>query len=163
MAFPIFQNLAGTLKSAFRIGAQGPSLRQGSVDPNSASVQGSDGDIFILNSELPSLFQRRDGFWHNVAGEGFKRTAVTTNEYNVLLTDYYIGVNFNGDVDIFLPAGVENKVFIIKDESGLVNNSTRRINIIPDGLETIDGETEITVQAAYTSLTIVYGTEWHLI
>lgn len=163
MAYPIFQNIAGTLRSAFRLGKNGPTLRQGSADPNVATVQGSDGDVYIQNSTPPSLFQRNAGFWHNVAGEGFKRTPVTSSEYNVQLTDYYIGVDYDGDVDIMLPAGVSNKVFIIKDESGLVNGTNRRINLIPDGLETIDGETEITIQAPYTSLTIVFGSEWHLI
>lgn len=163
MAYPIFQNIAGTLKAAFRIGKAGPSLRQGSQDPNTANVTGLDGDLYIRQSSTPAVFQMKDSFWRNISGEGFKRTAVTSSSYTILETDHYIGVNYAGDVNLVLPPGMENKMFIIKDESGAVNNSNRRIIVSADGTETIDGSDQITIQAPYTSMTIVFGAEWHII
>lgn len=163
MAYPIFQNIAGTLKAAFRIGKAGPSLRQGSQDPNTANVTGLDGDLYIRQSSTPAVFQLKDSVWHSISGEGFKRTPVTSSSYSIQETDHYIGVNYAGDVNLALPPGVTDKIFIIKDESGLVNNTNRRIIVSADNSETIDGSAQITIQAPYTSMTIVYGAEWHII
>lgn len=159
----VFHNLAGTFKSAFRIGREGPTLRQGTSDPNASAVFGLDGDIYIQHDIEEKIFQRRNGVWLNIGGEGFTRTAVTTPSYTVQPTDYYIGINYAGPVTIQLPAGVTNKQFIIKDESGLANGSDRLITVLPEGEETIDGQEDLLIVAGYTSLTLVFGNEWHLI
>lgn len=159
----IFYNIAGTLKNTFRIGKDGPTLRQGKTDPNSANVVGVDGDVYILHDTEDHFFQRRNGSWINIGGEGFTRTVVTTATYTVKPTDYYIGVNRSGPVTINLPAGLKNKTYLIKDESGMANMNDNPITVNPDGLETIDGESEMIIVAPYTSLTLVFGGEWHLI
>lgn len=162
MAFPFFNNIAGTLRNAFRIGTGGPSIRQGEANPNTAPVAGVDGDIYIQH-DTAEMFQRRGGVWINIGGEGFSRTAVTSASYTIQPTDHYIGVNFDGPVEIYLPAGIENKQFVIKDESGLANDTDRTITVIADGFETIDGDPEMVLTVGYVSITLVYGSEWHLI
>jgi hypothetical protein len=163
MGLAVFQNLAGTIRSAFRLGRSGPTLRQGATDPNEAQVSGLDGDIYIQHDADNQLFQRRNGVWMNIGGEAFSRKPITTATYNVAITDHYLGVNHAGPVDIFLPPGVKNKQFIIKDESGLADKTNRPINIIPYGDELIDGDSEMIIVGGFTSLTIVFGDNWHLI
>lgn len=167
MAFPnIFHNISGTLKSAFRIGREGPSLQQGVDDPNVAQVTGIDGDLYIQHDVTEGIFQRRGGVWINIGGEGFRRTAVTAATYTVAATDYYVGVNYTGEgnSEIYLPPGVENKQYVIKDESGILQYQTKEIHVIPDGDETIDGDTDIIMIAPYMSLTLVFAAgEWRLL
>ena len=48
-----------------------------------------------------------------------KTTAVVADSYNVGRHDYYIGVDYPGNVAIYLPTTVNNgRVLVIKDESG---------------------------------------------
>jgi len=164
MSFNVFQNIAGTISSIFRLGRSGPTLRTGTADPNSAPVVGNEGDIYIqYGTNSQSIFQCRGGYWRSISGEGFKRSTVTQASYTVKDDDYYIGVNYNGNVDIYLPAGVPNKEYIIKDESGLVDGNTRTITVHASGSETIDGSSSVSLEVGYLSLGIVYGSEWHII
>ena len=48
-----------------------------------------------------------------------KTIAVVSNSYNVTRHDYYIGVDYPGNVAVYLPTTVSNgRVLVIKDESG---------------------------------------------
>lgn len=158
----VIHNIDGTSKPAFRIGAAGPVLRQGTVDPITTSAPGNDGDLYIQTGVVDNVFQKRGGVWKNIGGERFKRTAVTSASYTVDATDVYIGVNYSGAVDIYLPAGIPDKQFTIKDESGVVDGS-QAITIHAAGGNTIDGSSTIMITEPYTSYTVVYGSEWHII
>jgi hypothetical protein len=158
----IIHNIAGTIKSAFRIGLNGPSVRQGTVAPNVVPTDGNDGDVYIQYGATSKFWQRRGGVWINIGSDAFSRTPVATGSYSVLASDHYLGVNVNGPVTITLPPGVPGKQYIIKDESGLAD-ADRAITILPNGIETIDMQTSMIIQAGYVSLTLVYGSEWHLI
>lgn len=165
MSFNVFQNIVGTISSIFRIGRSGPTLRTGTADPNAApTVVGNEGDIYIqYGTGNQSIFQCRSGYWQSISGEGFKRSIVTQASYTVKADDYYIGVNYNGDVDIYLPSGVPNKEYIVKDESGLVDGTTRTITVHASGSELIDGSSSVSLEVGYLALSIVYGSEWHII
>lgn len=158
----VFSNIAGTIKSSLQLGKSGPSLRQGTVDPNVGNEAGESGDMYIQYGVTPKFFQKRGSIWVDVAGEGFKRTVVTSSSYTVLDTDHYIGVNHNGPVTINLPLGKTNKLFIIKDESGAADD-TNYIQINPSSSETIDGNANITIRAGYTSISLVFGEQWLMI
>jgi len=158
----IFQTLAGTLQSTFKLGKTGPTLRQGTGDPNATSVSGSDGDIYIQYGTTESFFQRRNGAWVDVSVTNIKRHEVTTNSYTILANDHYIGLNYNGAVDLYLPPGAAGKGFIIKDEAGLLSG-TNILTVHADGSETIDGASTITLTAPRSSLTLVFGNGWQII
>jgi hypothetical protein len=166
MGLSVFQNLAGTLRSAFRLGKNGPTLRQGANDPNVTNEAGNDGDVFIQYGATQSIYQRKNGHWFAV-GEGtanpITRRSVTSSTYIASVNDQYLGVNYPGPVTIYLPDGVENMNIIIKDESGNANEVTAPIHIVPYNGQTIDGETEIIIRQGYVSLSLIYGAEWHLI
>lgn len=158
----VIHNIDGTSKPSFSIGPSGPVLRQGATDPIVTNAPGNDGDLYIQTGVADGVFQRRGGSWKSIGGERFKRTAVTSASYTVDANDVYIGVNHNGAVSVYLPAGITDKQFIIKDESGTLDGS-RPINIIAHGADTIDGSVTLQITEPYTSFTLVYGAEWHII
>lgn len=93
-----------------------------------------------------------------------KRTA-SALDYNVLTTDYYIGITDTAAPrTVNLPAAAtagEGKVYIIKDESGAA--SVNNITIDPDGAETIDGAATFAISTNYGSVTIICsGTQWFI-
>ena len=92
---------------------------------------------------------------------------VTTGNYNVQLTDYYIGCNGTG-ITVTLPLGSTvptGKIYVIKDESGLITgNSSYRITIATSDSNTIDGQSSLTVVTSYTGLDILWtGSTWSII
>lgn len=92
---------------------------------------------------------------------------VTSGNYNVQLTDYYIGCNGTG-ITVTLPLGATvptGKIYVIKDESGLITgNSSYRINIATSGSNTIDSSSSLTIVTSYTSLNVLWtGSTWSII
>jgi hypothetical protein len=90
---------------------------------------------------------------------------VTSGNYIVQLTDYYIGCNGTG-ITVTLPLGATvptGKVYVIKDESGLITgNSSYRITVT--GSNAIDGQSSLTVVTSFTGLSILWtGTNWSII
>lgn len=85
---------------------------------------------------------------------------VTGSSYSVLSTDYYIGVSFNGAVNITLPLTPQTgRELVIKDESG--NAATNNITIITGKVaDKIDnlGTGGITTDSG--SLRILYRNGW---
>jgi hypothetical protein len=162
MGLSVFQRLAGTIMPYFRIGQVGPTIRQGTGNPDEDSVSGNDGDLFIRYGSSPSLFQMRSGVWLEQGNVSLNRTVITTAEFTATNQQYYLGVNRNGSVDIYLPPGIENKSFVIKDEGGNVSE-TKTITLHPYGSETIDGETTYVVSTPRYSITLVFGDGWHCI
>lgn len=81
------------------------------------------------------------------------RTSVTSGAtYDVLLSDFYIGVNVTNDIDLNFPPAADwsGRYFIIKDEGG--NSGAYRIRLVPDGSETIDGQSEYKMSIAFQSI-----------
>ena len=93
------------------------------------------------------------------------RVAVATPVTVSATTDEVISVQVPGAVPVTvnLPAGALGQVFTIKDGLGLASNPSP-INIIPNGIEVIDGAATATITAGYGSLTMIYdGTQWILV
>jgi hypothetical protein len=97
-------------------------------------------------------------------GQRVNRTAVATNAYTALSSDYIIGVNTGEAATITLPttsvddAGV---VFIIKDESG--DASTYNITITGEAGETIDGAGSQDITGDYNAISVYSdGTNWFI-
>lgn len=93
-------------------------------------------------------------------------TSVTSSSYNIILNDYYIGVNYAGAVTITLPkADRQGKIFVVKDELGEASKGTNRyITIIPSGNDLIDGRDRAILAYDYGSLTFIWkGNSWRVI
>jgi hypothetical protein len=89
---------------------------------------------------------------------------------NAAYTDKYIGVqglisggSGAGGVIVVLPSSVGHagKDFIVADESGQINGSSRYIQILPTSPDKINGQSAITNITPYAGMTAVSdGTNW---
>lgn len=97
-------------------------------------------------------------------GDDFTRKVVTSSPYMIQDADFYLGVQASdGDAGatLILPPGVENKRYVIKDERGAA--ASKPITICAADGETIDGEPVLVLNVNYGSVTLIYGTAWHVI
>lgn len=87
-------------------------------------------------------------------------TGVTAS-YAATLTDEYIGVSSVSAVTITLPAGVEGRVYYIKDEYG---QGSGKITIQPQSGELIDGKVNYVISVPYQSVNPVFRAgKWWII
>lgn len=84
---------------------------------------------------------------------------VESSSYTVAITDYYIGVDYNGQVAITLPnSALAGKELIIKDESGLANRNTITL------IGTVDNDPGGAILAIPNgSLHLLYRNGWRII
>jgi len=84
---------------------------------------------------------------------------VTTSTYDITTKDFYIGVNYNGNVSITLPSVINvGRMYIIKDESG--NCSVNPITV----LGTVDNDTGgFILQQNNGSIQLIYRNGWRII
>jgi hypothetical protein len=90
---------------------------------------------------------------------------VTTATHTVKLTDYYIGVNYDGVATITLPASAPTgKTFVVKDESGNAGKGFyRRIVVVGSGSDKIDNEDSAAINIDNGSLQFIYRNGWRII
>jgi hypothetical protein len=82
-----------------------------------------------------------------------------TSNYTATLTDEYIGVSSASAVTITLPAGVNGRVYIIKDEFG---QGSGKITIQPQVGSKVDNGTNYVISVPYQSVQVVFraGNWW---
>lgn len=89
---------------------------------------------------------------------------ISASPYTVLAGDGTVLVNMASAIaTVNLPAGATHitKLVRIKDKSGMAG--LYNITIVPNGAETIDGDTSVTIQGNYGSVTFQFhGTEWSI-
>ena len=117
-----------------------------------------------LGTSTPSHLLTVAGASHLSGGVVHKRTAIT-NDYNVALTDYYLGVDTTSNtVDLTLPAAstaTEGQTYVVKDEGG--NAATNVITILRSASDTIDGTTSVEIGSAYAALSLYTdGSNWFI-
>ena len=83
----------------------------------------------------------------------------TTTSYTATLNDEYIGVNSVSAVTITLPAGVDGRVYTIKDEHG---QGSGKITIQPQAGSKVDNSNSYIISVPYQSVQVVYraGNWW---
>jgi hypothetical protein len=85
----------------------------------------------------------------------------TTTNYTATLDDGYIGVNSATAVTITLPAGVNGRVYIIKDEYG---QGSGKITIQPQAGELIDKKPNYVISIPNQSVSLVFRAgSWFII
>lgn len=86
-------------------------------------------------------------------------TQVTTATYTVQPTDYYVGINYAGNVTITLPSSPSSgRMLIIKDESG--NASTNPITV----LGTVDNDAGgFIIQVDNGGIQLIYRSGWRIV
>lgn len=82
-----------------------------------------------------------------------------TSNYTATLTDEYIGVSSASNLTITLPAGVEGRVYTVKDEYG---NGSGKITIQPAVGEKINKSINYIISVPYQSVSVVFraGNWW---
>lgn len=99
--------------------------------------------------------------WYN-----YPFTAVTTDNHTVSNTEFYIGVNYNGNVAITLPTQPEianGYVCVVKDESGNAGSPARWIDVYGSGGDLVDGYDYVRLQTDHGSLQLFYRGGWRII
>ncbi len=88
----------------------------------------------------------------NISGSLSLNRKVVTNNYTLLSTDHFVGVNSTTNLTIQLPLASElndGQFFTIKDENGAIS---KQIILQCSGSDEIDGETSISLTSPYTAI-----------
>lgn len=154
-------NVNGTTADDFRIGKRGPTIRQGTTDPNLPSVRaGVSGDLYVRTGNAPRLYQFDTAKWIDISSDLRMRRVVEDASALIDIDDTYVGVRYVGDCALTLPQGREGLKIVVKDEVGREANGTITVSV--SGTDTIDAQTSVTLYSR-DSLTLFYGAEWHII
>lgn len=89
----------------------------------------------------------------SATGADLIKTYGTTTSYTATTEDEYIGVSSASAVTITLPAGVDGRVYYIKDEFG---QGSGKITIQPQSGQLIDGKTNYVIGVPYQCVSIVF-------
>lgn len=85
-------------------------------------------------------------------------TLIDEATYTPTVSEYFLGVIYDGTVTITLPASAAGQVYIIKDSLG--DSSTNPITIVGS----IDGLASYVLNIDWSSVTLVYnGIEWNVV
>lgn len=85
----------------------------------------------------------------------------TTTSYTASITDEYIGVYSAAAVTITLPAGINGRVYTIKDEYG---QGSGKITIQPQAGQQIDGKNSYIISVPNQAVSVVFrSTSWWII
>jgi len=160
MSQPTYQKLAGTLSNSFKVGKGGITVSQGTDDPNTATITGKSGDLYIQRGSTVKVFEYRSS-WEPL-GSRVTRSVVTGATATLTNAQHYVGVSFDGSVTLTLPTGTEGKQFIIKDEGGFVSE-TNVLTIQATSGQQIDGATSLDITTARGSVTLIFGSDWNVV
>lgn len=96
------------------------------------------------------------------SGDPIYNTTVISEDYIPTQEDAYIGVQSKKPIEILLPNDLEEgTLFVIKLEMGPPIGN-KKVKVVSD--TTIDGNSSLTLQNPYESVTLIYrGTEWYII
>lgn len=118
-----------------------------------------DQDVFVLWSRSGNTLVEHHLTRHDEGVKKLNYNGPITSNHSITSTDSVIGVDTNGGtVQITLPPSVaveRGRVLYIKDRGGVASQTGKQIVIVPDGADTIDGETSLLLENDYASFTIV--------
>lgn len=137
------------------VGPQGERGEQGEKGD-----QGEEGEQGIPGPAGPQGEQGEPGYCAGCKNN----TILIRSTYRATNDDFYIGVNCDEPVTVYLPdKPVEGKIIIVKAEmKPPIGN--RKITVKCLNNDLIDGYVEYIIQVSNASVTVIYrGNEWHII
>jgi hypothetical protein len=99
-------------------------------------------------------YNRASGVFNVNSGIVFQRSSVSSH-HTIGVNEHYIGCNHTASITITLPDAStlpSGQTFTIKDESGVAN--TFNINVVRQGSDLIDGETNFTIDSPYGAVNL---------
>lgn len=136
------------------VGPQGPMGPQGNTGPpGPKGEQGSQGPQGEQGPQGPSGIC-----------EGCCEVKATTikESYKVQQDDCYIGIINDKSIEIYLPTNPPNgKQLIIKAQQKQIAN--KKIFIVTQNGEKIDGGDELVLQSPYEAVTLIYNDNWYIV
>lgn len=118
------------------------------------STTGLAGDERNIRGHGNFLFDPGSNVFTANSGMVHGRTSISSH-YTAQRSDYYIGCNHTASITVTLPYASQlssGQTFTIKDESG--GASTYNINVIRQGSDLIDGETNFTIESPYGAVNL---------
>lgn len=144
------------------VGPQGPQGEAGPKGPKGPKgdegPQGPKGDTGLRGPRGPAGCCDENG--DRVECDCACTAIAVSEDYHCTLDDFYVGVNSNGPVTIYLPDVKECKTMIIKAEMGSPIGN-RKITIRSN--KKIDGKSTYVLQYPYESVTLLYNEMWYTI
>lgn len=124
-----------------------------SVGPNTSFIINNTGVLSLTAGSGIQLSAGTGNITISSFGADLINVIGVTANYNATLTDEYIGVSSTSAVTITLPAGVDGRVYTIKDEYGQGNG---KITIQPQAGVLIDKKTNYIISIPNQSVNVVY-------
>ncbi len=95
-----------------------------------------------------------DGVLKTLSGKIINRTSVTTSPYNILESDHHLSVTTSSiAITLNLPIIVDGTIYHIKDQDE--QSSARNITVNPNGSNTIENASSLTIKVNGASITMV--------
>lgn len=131
-----------------------------SAGPNTSFTVNNTGVLSLTAGQGITLSGSTGNITVSASGADFLNTIGVTNNYTATATDEYIGVDSTSLVTVTLPAGVNGRQYIIKEEHG---SGTGKVNVQGSNSEKIDGSA-FKQLSALASLTVVFRAgQWRII
>ena len=143
------------------VGPAGPPGPQGPVGPpgpqGPTGSHGSHGAIGPVGPQGPQGIQGDPGTCNCAR-------VVVSDDYEISINDYYIGVNSTKPVTLVLPIIYSDCLeYVIKAEMGPPLGN-KKITIVAQGISTIDGYISHVLQEPYESVRLIAsGSDWYII
>ena len=118
------------------------------------STTGMAGNEMNIRGDNNFQFNRSSNVFTANSGMVHGRTSISSH-YSAQRSDYYIGCNHTASITVTLPYAStlsSGQTFTIKDESGGAN--TYNINVVRQGSDLIDGETNFTIESPYGAVNL---------
>jgi hypothetical protein len=132
------------------------------TSPAQTGVQQTTLDVDIATTSSVGVVQVGSGLSITPTGvlsainSGFINVTLTSINYIVTATDYYIGV-LKKDIEITLPLGIIGKVYVIKNQ---INGN---IEVNTSGGQQIDNASDKTLGSGSSMIVVFDGTRWNII
>ena len=166
----IIVNAQGTSSNSFSIGKRGVVIYQGSITPTNSL--GNNGDVYIKKGTNCNILIKNEGEWvaiGDISQAPYPSvTSISTSQTIdfsgpegfclVDTTDASVTVTLSNNLN------VAGKRVTIKDSSGTTSSLFRNITVATEGAALIDGDSTVTINSNYSSITLISdGTNWHII
>jgi|TARA_A100000172_G_scaffold21534_1_gene12240 hypothetical protein len=118
------------------------------------STTGLAGNEMNIRGDSRFQFDRGSNIFTANSGMVHGRVSISSH-HEVAVSDYFIGCNHTASITITLPFASNlssGQTFTIKDESGVAN--TFNINVVRQGSDLIDGETNFTIDSPYGAVNL---------